>query len=82
MNLAKRLIIVGSALIAVSAFLQVAVPALGYPLWNRAADQSFLLIVEYARWFVSDTLPPLGASLLTAGIVIYYLEKKSAAPTD
>ena len=81
MSLAKRLILVGSGLIVLSAIITVVLPAIGYSYWNAATDQGFLVAVELLLRFVGDIVPPLGASLLAAGIVIFCLERKSSAPT-
>jgi hypothetical protein len=82
MSLAKRLILPGAGLIVLSAIIKVILPAIGYSYWNATTDQSFLVAVELLLRFVGDIVPPLGASLLAAGIVVFYLERKSTAPTD
>jgi hypothetical protein len=82
MSLAKRLILLGAGLIVLSAIITVIVPAIGYSLWSRSADQSVWLVFEYVQRFVGDIMPPLGASLLAAGIVVFYVERKSTAPTE
>jgi hypothetical protein len=82
MSLARRLIFLGAGLIVLSAIITVVLPAIGYSYWNAGADQSFLVAVELLLRFVGAIVPPLGASLLAAGIVVFYLEKKSAAPVE
>jgi len=79
---AKKTLLIGSGLLVLSAILTVVLPAIGYSFWDRAADQSLLIVSELVLTFIGAVVPPLGASLIAAGILLFQLDRNKSDATD
>lgn len=73
----KRILIIGLAMIALAAVLQVILPVIGYAIWNPSSPpgQDILVVMEVVIRLVAAIVPALGAALTAAGIILMYLER-------
>lgn len=83
MNLAKRVLITGVALIVLSAVLTVVLPVIGYAAWNPSSppNQDILVVMELVIRIIANIVPALGASFVAAGTVMIYIERSWRSPT-
>jgi len=74
MRPSTRLAVIGAGLIVLAGALQVFLPYVGYGMLSVQADGQDLMIgLSVAVQFAGTVLPPLGAALLAAGLVLRHL---------
>ncbi|MFB2597467.1 hypothetical protein ACEXQE_06730 [Herbiconiux sp. P17] len=78
MNYGRRVLIVGLAVIVISAVLYFAIPAIGYAMLGTGApsDETALGVIQLLMRFLARVLPPLGATLIAAGTVLIHLDMR------
>lgn len=82
MKAGNRFLIVGIALIVLSAVLTVSLSTLGYALIdaNSPEGQGFLVALELGVRVMENITAPLGAAMLAVGAMIVHLHR--ARPAD
>jgi hypothetical protein len=78
MNYGKRVLILGVAMIVISAALYYAIPTIGYAMLATGApsNEDALGLIQLLMRFLGQVLPPLGAALIGAGAVLLGLERR------
>ncbi|MCS5718822.1 hypothetical protein N1027_11820 [Herbiconiux sp. CPCC 205763] len=83
MKVGRRLLIVGAAMIILSAALVVGIPTVGYSVLDASTQsgQGALVTIEVIVRFLASVLPAFGAALMAAGITVNYLELRASDET-
>ncbi|MFB2597445.1 hypothetical protein ACEXQE_06610 [Herbiconiux sp. P17] len=80
MNYGKCVLIAGVAMIVLSAVLYLAIPTIGYAMLDTGAPSNEFVLgfIQLLMRFLGEALPPLGAALIGAGVVLIQVERRDA----